>query len=53
MYIYVAQEQRELLASKQSKANFFTIEADGSVDLGNMEEEVFLVLYTDPYGADG
>ena len=50
---YIAQEQRELLASALGKVRFFTIQADGSTDSANMEEELFLVLYFDPHATDG
>jgi len=32
---------------------FFSIQIDGSTDSGNMEEDVFLVMYFDPHCKDG
>jgi len=49
---YIAQEQRELLASVLPKAKFFAVQADDSTDTGNVEE-VFLVMYFDPHATDG
>ena len=50
---YIAQEWRALLNSTLSKAKFFSIQGDGSTDSGNIEEELFLVLYFDPRAEDG
>ena len=52
---YIAQVQRELLASVLAKAKYFAIhvQADGSTDSGSMEEELFLVLYFEPHAKDG
>ena len=35
------------------KAKFFSIQADGSTDAGNIEDELFLALYSDPHAQDG
>ena len=35
-----------------AKANFLSIQADGSTDAGNVEDELFLVLYFDPHSED-
>ena len=36
-----------------SKAKFFSLQADGSTDSGNVKDEVFLAVYFDPYAKDG
>ena len=51
--VYITQVQRELLVTVLAKAKYFAIEADGSTDPGNMEEELFLVMYLDPHAKDG
>ena len=44
---YVALERRDLLIKVLSRSKFFSIQADGSTDSGNIEEELFLALYLD------
>ena len=50
---YITQEQRQGLAASLSRARFFGLQADGSTDVGNIEDEVFLAVYCDPRTADG
>ena len=50
---YIAQQQSELLTSTLAKAKFFSIQANGSTDVGNVENELFLALYLDPDAPDG
>ena len=50
---YIAKEQRIMLREQLKMAKFFSIQADGSTDCANKEEELFLVLYFDPYSDDG
>ena len=50
---YIAQEQCQGLAASLSRARFFGLQADGSTDAGNIEEEVFLAIYCNPRAADG
>ena len=50
---YIAKEQRVLLNEKLKNAKYYSIQADGSTDCANKEEELFLVLYFDPYTDDG
>lgn len=50
---YIAQEQRELLANTLAKAKFFSIQSDGSTDVANVENELFVALYLDPHAPDG
>lgn len=38
---------------KLKKAKYFSIQADGSTDCANKEEELFLALFFDPYADDG
>ena len=44
---FIALEQRQLLSSALARAKFFSIEADGSTDVNNVENELFVVLYLD------
>ena len=50
---YIARAQREGLAAVLAKTRFFSIQADSSTDSGNIEDELFLVVYFDPYTSDG
>ena len=50
---YTAQSQREGLAAVLAKAKFLSIQADGSTDSANIEDELFLVLYFDAHSQDG
>jgi len=50
---YIALEQTNLLASALDKVTFFSIQADGSCDSANLEEEVFIALHCDPYASNG
>ena len=50
---YIAKEQRILLNQKLKNVHYFSIQADGSTDCANKEEELYLVLYFDPYTDDG
>ena len=34
------------------KAKYFPVQSDGSTDAANIEEELFVVLYFDPYSKD-
>lgn len=35
------------------RSKFFSLQADGSTDSGNAEEELFLILHFDPFSSDG
>ena len=50
---YIAQYQRQHLASKLEEAKFFSVQADGSTDSANLEEELFVALYFNPYTENG
>lgn len=50
---YIAEKQRILLNEKLKKAKYFSIQADGSTDCANKEEELFHALFFDPYADDG
>ena len=47
---FIAREQQEKLMTALSRSKFFSLQADGSTDAGNTEDEMFLVLYFDPDG---
>ena len=50
---FIARGQQEQLTTALSRSKFFSLQADGSTDAGNIEEELFLVLFFDPYSKDG
>ena len=50
---YIARAQREALAAQLAKAKYFSIQADGSTYSGNVEDELYLVVYFDPYTQNG
>ena len=41
---FIAESKRECLTQKLAKAQFFSILMDGSTDIGNIDDEIFLVL---------
>ena len=42
----IAREQQEQLTAALSRSKFFSLQADGSTDSGNVEDELFLVLHS-------
>ena len=50
---FIALEQQQNLAKSLSKARFFSLQADSSTDSGNVEDEVFLVVFCDLYSPNG
>ena len=50
---YIAKEQQEILVRALTSAKFFSLQADGSMDAGNVENELYLALYFDPRAKDG
>ena len=50
---YIADEQRQILVHALTGVHFFSLQADGSTDAGNVENELFLTLYFDLYTNDG
>lgn len=42
---YIAMAQRKQLVAALAKANFFSIQADGTTDAANIDDELFLVLF--------
>ena len=50
---FIARDLQEQLMKALSRSKFFSLQADGSTDAGNIEEELFLVLYFNPYSQDG
>ena len=44
---FIAESKREQLVEKLTKAHFFSILMDGSTDTGNIDDEMFLVLWCD------
>ena len=50
---FIACDLQEQLMTALSRSKFFSLQADGSTDAGNIEEELFMVLHFDPYSKDG
>ena len=50
---FIAQSMREELVEVLDKAKFFSIQADGSTDVANVEDELFLVQYFDSHSQTG
>jgi len=44
---FITQERRKTLIDAALKAKYFSIQADGTIDIGNIEEEMFYVVYYD------
>ena len=49
---FIAREQQEILLTKLSGSKFFSFLADASTDAGNIEVELFLILYFDAFASD-
>ena len=50
---FIALDLQQQLKKDISSANFFSVQVDASTDSGNIEEELFLILYFDPRSSDG
>ena len=50
---YIGQGLCENLTETLHKAKFFSLQMDGSTDCANIEEELFLAVYFDPYSSHG
>ena len=50
---YIAKDMRKNLAETLQGAHFFSIQMDGITDSANLEEEIFLAVYFDPFSSDG
>ena len=50
---FIARDLKNQLSQALHKAKFFSMQMDGSTDAGNMEQELFMVIFFDPYGHDG
>ena len=46
---YIALTLRQQLAELLDNAKCFSVQADGSTDAANVEKEIFIALYFDPY----
>ena len=44
---FIALDQRRSLVEALSRANFYSLQEDGTTDSGNIEDEVFLIVYLD------
>ena len=49
---HIGRAQKETLAARLVKAKFFSTQADGSTDSGNVDA-LYLVVYCDPRSKDG
>ena len=50
---FIARDQQERLVAELTHSKFFSLQADGSTDAGNIEDELFLVLYLDYHSTKG
>ena len=50
---YIAEDQLQILIGALKQAKFFSVQADGSTDVSNVEEQLYLVLYFAPFAKDG
>ena len=50
---FIARDQQERLVAELTQSKFFSLQADGSTDAGNIEDELFLVLYLDYHSTKG
>ena len=50
---FIFLEQQQKLVNVLSQSNFFSVQLDSSTDVANVEDELFLVLYFDPFSSDG
>ena len=50
---YISLQQQRMLVNLLARARFFSLQLDGSADSANIEDELFLVVFCDPYSADG
>ena len=50
---FISLEQQHIVVNSLAKARFFSLQLDGSTDSGNVEDEVFLVVYSDLFSTDG
>ena len=53
VHVHVTLAQRERLAAVLVRAKFFHIQAYGTTVSGNIEDELFFIVYFDPYACDG
>lgn len=49
---YIALDQHQTLVEALSHANFYSLQADGSTDCGNVKDELYFVACFDPHTAD-
>ena len=50
---FILLDQRRMLVNSLDRARFFSLQLDGSADAGNVEDEVFLVVFCDLNSEDG
>ena len=53
LFDHIGLAQKQALAAQLSKAKYFSIQTDGSTDSVNVEDELYLVIYFDPFTNDG
>ena len=49
---YIVESKRQEMKQTLSNARFFSFLLDGSTDTGNIDDEIFLVVWCDPDGSD-
>ena len=50
---FIAYELRQWLVTAINKAHFFSLQVNASTDAANIEVELFMAIYLDPYTDDG
>jgi len=50
--VFITCHQQEQLMTNLSRSKFFSLQADGSTDAGNIEDELFLVLHFHSHSTD-
>ena len=50
---FIALERQQAIVNSLASAKFFSLQLDGSTDVGNVEDEVFLAVFCDLHSADG
>ena len=50
---FLARDHQQRLVAELTYSKFFSLQADGSTDTGNVEDELFLFLYLDYHSTKG
>ena len=50
---FIALELKHTIANSLARVKFFSLQLDGSMNVGNVEDEVFLTVFCDTHSTDG